>query len=175
MTAADRTLFYNSSEEFVTVHFTDQNGQTRNINVDVPETPPTSFPSAPTWQDGFVYALVTLESTDEVQPGLNSHILINIGANPFTPVQEIPLALWKTNIWLGTEGLVGSTQFSTDQGLQTVNWTPYTTGGYTLWFIDSLNITTDGNFIANGDGLITTANPSVAANITPSNTINFIG
>ena len=175
MTAAERTTFYNSTEEFVTVHFIDQNGNARNINVDIPETPPTSFPNAPTWQDGFVYAVVTLESTDEVQPGVNSHILINIGANPFQPVEQIPLALWKTNIWLGTEGLNGTTEFSTDQGLQTVSWTPYTTGGYTLWFIDNLNITADGNFTFNGDGLITTANPSLAANITPSNTINFIG
>ena len=175
MTLAQRTQYYVDHEFFTTVHFVDQNGQTRNINVDIPETPPTTFPTAPTWQDGFVYALVTLESTDEVEPGVGSHITINVGANPFTPVETIPLALWKTNIWLGTEGLNGTTEFTTDQGLQTVTWTPYTTGGYTLWFIDNLNITADGNFIFNGDGLITTANPSVAANITPSNTINFIG
>ena len=175
MTQAQRTQYYVDHEEFTTVHFVDQNGLTRNINVDIPETPPTTFPTAPTWQDGFVYALVTLESTDEVEPGVGSHITLNIGANPFQPVQNIPLALWKTNIWLGTEGLNGTTEFSTDAGLQTVSWTPYTTGGYTLWFIDNLNITTDGNFQFPGDGLITTADPSVAANITQHNTINFIG
>ena len=175
MTQAQRTQYYVDHEEFTTVHFVDQNGLTRNINVDIPETPPTTFPTAPTWQDGFVYALVTLESTDEVEPGVGSHITLNIGANPFQPVQNIPLALWKTNIWLGTEGINGTTEFSTDAGLQTVSWTPYTTGGYTLWFIDNLNITTDGNFQFPGDGLITTADPSVAANITQHNTINFIG
>ena len=175
MTATDRTLFYNSSEEFVTIHFTDQNGQTRNINVDVPETAPTSFPNAPTWQDGFVYALVTLESTDEVQPGLNSHILINIGANPFAPVETIPLSLWKANIWFGTEGLSGTTEFSTDQGLRTVSYTPYTSNGQTLWFVDDLNITADGNFIANGDGIITQGDASLAANVRANNSVNYIG
>ena len=175
MTAAQRTTFYNSTEEFVTVHFIDQNGNARNINVDVPETTPTTFPNAPTWQDGFVYAVVTLESTDEVQPGLNSHILINIGANPFQPVEEIPLALWKANIWFGTEGLSGTTEFSTDQGLRTVAYTPYTSQGQTLWFIDDLNITADGNFIANGDGIITQGDASVAANVLARNSVNYIG
>ena len=175
MTLAQRTQYYVDHEFFTTVHFVDQNGQTRNINVDIPETPPTTFPTAPTWQDGFVYALVTLESTDEVEPGVGSHITINVGANPFTPVETIPLALWKANIWFGTEGINGTTTFSTDQGLVTASWTPYTSQGQTLWFIDDLNITADGNFIANGDGIITQGNAAVAANVMASNSVNYIG
>ena len=73
MTAAQRTAFYAATEEFVSIHFVDQSGNARSINVDIPETTPTSFPNAPTWQDGFVYALVTLESTDDVELGLNSY------------------------------------------------------------------------------------------------------
>ena len=174
MTAAQRTAFYAATEEFVSIHFVDQSGNARSINVDIPETTPTSFPNAPTWQDGFVYALVTLESTDDVELGLNSHYLINIGANPFQPVQEIPLSLWKANIWFGTEGLSGSTQFTLDTGLTFVNWTPYTSGGQTLWFLDDINITADGNFTA-GDGVITQGDPAVATNVRPNNSQNYIG
>ena len=174
MTAAQRTQFYAATEDFVTIHFTDQTGQTRNINVDVPATPPTTFPTAPTWQDGFVYALVTLESTDDVELGLNSQYLINIGNNPFQPVQEIPLSLWKANIWFGTEGLSGSTQFTLDTGLTFVTWTPYTSGGQTLWFLDDINITADGNFTA-GDGVITQGDPALATNVRPNNSQNYIG
>ena len=175
MTLANRTLFYADAELFTTIHFVDQNGQTRNINVDIPDTTPTTFPTAPTWQDGFVYALVPLESTDDVEPGTGSHITINIGVNPFTPVETIPLALWKANIWFGTEGLIGMTEFSTDQGLRTVTYTPYTSQGQTLWFVDDLDITADGNFIAGGNGIITQGDASVAANVTAGNSVNYIG
>ena len=105
----------------------------------------------------------------------DSHITINVGANPFTPVETIPLALWKANIWFGTEGLSGTTEFSTDQGLRTVAYTPYTTQGQTSWFIDDLNITADGNFIANGDGIITQGDASLAANVLARNSVNYIG
>ena len=42
-------------------------------------------------------------------------------------------------------------------------------------FIDDLNITADGNFIANGDGIITQGNAAVAANVMASNSVNYIG
>ena len=62
-----------------------------------------------------------------------------------------------------------------NQGLVTATWTPYTSQGQTLWFIDDLNITADGNFIANGDGIITQGDASVATNVLASNSVNYIG
>ena len=55
-----------------------------------------------------------------------------------------------------------------------MTWTPYTSGGQTLWFLDDINITADGNFTA-GDGVITQGDPALATNVRPNNSQNYIG